>query len=62
MAYASANDCLVLTHDLDFGAILAATHGDKLSEPFRHERTLPSGTPTSSAMRKASYSRARLSA
>jgi predicted nuclease of predicted toxin-antitoxin system len=31
MAYASANDCLVLTHDLDFGAILAATHGDKPS-------------------------------
>ena len=31
MAYASANDCVVLTHDLDFGAILAATHGDKPS-------------------------------
>lgn len=31
MAYASANDCVVLTHDLDFGAILAATHGAKPS-------------------------------
>ncbi len=31
MAYASANDCVVLTHDLDFSAILAATHGEKPS-------------------------------
>ena len=31
MAYASTNDCVVLTHDLDFGAILAATHGEKPS-------------------------------
>jgi predicted nuclease of predicted toxin-antitoxin system len=31
MAYASANDYIVLTHDLDFGAILAATHGEKPS-------------------------------
>lgn len=31
MAYAGANDCVVLTHDLDFGAILAATHGEKPS-------------------------------
>lgn len=31
MAYARANDYVVLTHDLDFGAILAATHGDKPS-------------------------------
>ena len=31
MAYARANDCVVLTHDLDFGAILAASHGDKPS-------------------------------
>ena len=31
MAYASANDYVVLTHDLDFGAILAATHGEKPS-------------------------------
>lgn len=31
MAYAKANDYVVLTHDLDFGAILAATHGDKPS-------------------------------
>ena len=31
MAYAKANDCIVLTHDLDFGAILAATQGKKPS-------------------------------
>ena len=31
MAYASANDYVVLTHDLDFSAILAATHGNKPS-------------------------------
>mgnify|MGYP001252756171 CR=1 FL=1 len=31
MAYAFANDCIVLTHDLDFGAILAVTHGKKPS-------------------------------
>jgi len=31
MAYARANDYVVLTHDLDFGAILAAAHGEKPS-------------------------------
>jgi predicted nuclease of predicted toxin-antitoxin system len=31
MAYAKANHRVVLTHDLDFGAILAATHGEKPS-------------------------------
>ncbi|MCL2831454.1 MAG: DUF5615 family PIN-like protein [Betaproteobacteria bacterium] len=31
MAYARSNDWVVLTHDLDFGAILAATHGEKPS-------------------------------
>ncbi|MFZ4482287.1 MAG: DUF5615 family PIN-like protein [Rhodoferax sp.] len=31
MAWARANDYIVLTHDLDFGAILAATHGEKPS-------------------------------
>lgn len=31
MAYAGANDYVVLTHDLDFSAILAATHGEKPS-------------------------------
>lgn len=31
MAFARANDYVVLTHDLDFSAILAATHGDKPS-------------------------------
>ncbi|MBW9254967.1 MAG: hypothetical protein G3I08_00975 [Ferrovum sp.] len=31
MAYASANDYIVLTNDLDFSAILATTHGEKPS-------------------------------
>lgn len=31
MAYANANNYVVLTHDLDFGTILAATHGEKPS-------------------------------
>ena len=31
MRYALEHDCIVLTHDLDFGAILAATHGQKPS-------------------------------
>ena len=31
MAYARDNDYVVLTHDMDFGAILAATHGEKPS-------------------------------
>ncbi len=31
MEYARGNGFMVLTHDLDFGAILAATHGEKPS-------------------------------
>jgi predicted nuclease of predicted toxin-antitoxin system len=31
MAYARVNGYVVLTHDLDFSAILAATHGEKPS-------------------------------
>ena len=31
MGFARANEYVVLTHDLDFGAILAATHGNKPS-------------------------------
>ena len=31
MAYARTHDYVVLTHDLDFGAILAATQGEKPS-------------------------------
>lgn len=31
MAYADANDYVVFTHDLDFSAILAVTHGEKPS-------------------------------
>ncbi|SCC95747.1 conserved hypothetical protein [Thiomonas sp. X19] len=31
MAYAREHNWVVLTHDLDFSSILAATHGDKPS-------------------------------
>ena len=31
MAFAKAHDYVVFTHDLDFSAILAATHGEKPS-------------------------------
>jgi predicted nuclease of predicted toxin-antitoxin system len=31
MAFASKHEYVVLTHDLDFGAILAASHGEKPS-------------------------------
>lgn len=31
MAYARSNGYVVVTHDLDFSSILAATHGDKPS-------------------------------
>jgi predicted nuclease of predicted toxin-antitoxin system len=31
LTYAAANDYVVLTHDLDFGAILAIAHGRKPS-------------------------------
>ena len=42
MAYAKANDLIVLTHDLDFGAILAATSGEKPSViQIRAEDTSP---------------------
>ncbi len=42
MAFAKANGYVVLTHDLDFGAILAATHGDKPSVvQIRAENTSP---------------------
>jgi predicted nuclease of predicted toxin-antitoxin system len=42
MAYAKANDYVVLTHDLDFAAILAATQGEKPSVvQIRAERLQP---------------------
>lgn len=42
MAYAKVHDLIVLTHDLDFGAILAATQGDKPSVvQIRAEQTSP---------------------
>ena len=42
MAFAKTKGHVVLTHDLDFGAILAATHGDKPSVvQIRAENTSP---------------------
>lgn len=55
MAYASANDYVVLTHDLDFGAILAATHGEKPSVvQIRAEDVSPDviGKPVIAALRQ----------
>ncbi len=41
LTYAAANDCVVLTHDLDFGAILAISHGRKpISAKIRIDRDL----------------------
>jgi hypothetical protein len=36
MAFAKGAGYVVLTHDLDFGSILAATHGDKPSDGSRN--------------------------
>ena len=55
MAYAKANDCVVLTHDLDFGAILAATVGTKPSVvQIRAEDVSPEaiGNPVITALRQ----------
>lgn len=44
MAWARANGHVVLTHDLDFGTILAQTHATGPSVVLiRHPDTLPSG-------------------
>jgi predicted nuclease of predicted toxin-antitoxin system len=53
MAFAAANDYVVLTHDLDFGAILAATQGEKPSVvQIRAEDVSPDviGAPVVSAL------------
>ena len=53
MAFAAANDYVVLTHDLDFGAILAATQGEKPSVvQIRAEDVNPDviGAPVISAL------------
>ena len=55
MAYAAAHDYVVLTHDLDFGAILAATQGEKPSVvQIRAEDVSPDviGSPVVSALRQ----------
>ena len=55
MAYAAANGYVVLTHDLDFGAILAATHGEKPSVvQIRAEDVSPDviGTQVVAALRQ----------
>jgi predicted nuclease of predicted toxin-antitoxin system len=55
MAFAKANGYVVLTHDLDFSAILAATHGDKPSVvQIRAEDVSPDviGKPVTDALRQ----------
>jgi predicted nuclease of predicted toxin-antitoxin system len=57
MAFAAQHDCVVLTHDLDFGAILAATKGAKPSVvQLRADNLSPEaiGALTVSAIRQAS--------
>jgi predicted nuclease of predicted toxin-antitoxin system len=55
MSFAKVNGYVVLTHDLDFGAILAATHGDKPSVvQIRAENVSPEaiGGPVIDALRQ----------
>lgn len=55
VAFARANNYIVLTHDLDFGAILAATRGEKPSVvQIRSENVSPDviGKPVISALRQ----------
>lgn len=55
MDYAKANDYIVLTHDLDFSAILAVTHGEKPSVvQIRAENVSPDviGCPVIAALRQ----------
>jgi predicted nuclease of predicted toxin-antitoxin system len=57
MAFARSNDYVVLTHDLDFGTILAATHEDKPSVvQLRSEDVSPEaiGSPVIDALRQMS--------
>lgn len=55
MDFARANGYVVLTHDLDFGAVLAATQGDKPSVvQIRAENVSPGavGAPVIAALRQ----------
>jgi predicted nuclease of predicted toxin-antitoxin system len=55
MDYAKANNYIVLTHDLDFSAILAVTHGEKPSVvQIRAENVSPDviGWPVIAALRQ----------
>ena len=55
MDYAKANNYVVLTHDLDFSAILAVTHGEKPSVvQIRAENVSPDviGWPVITALRQ----------
>ncbi len=57
MDYARATKSIVLTHDLDFSAILAATHGDKPSViQIRASDVSPDtvGTPVITALHQMS--------
>ncbi len=40
MDYAAKQGYVVITHDLDFGAILAVTHGEKPSVTFKSARKM----------------------
>lgn len=56
MAYARSNNYVVLTHDLDFGAILAATHGEKPSVvQIRAEDVSPKSLENRSSWRCANW-------
>jgi len=55
MAYAAKNGYVILTHDLDFSAILAVTHGEKPSVvQIRADDISPniSGMPVISALKQ----------
>ena len=57
MAYAAAHDYVVLTHDLDFSAVLAATQGTKPSVvQIRSDNLSPAaiGEPLIAALRQMS--------
>ena len=55
MAYAAQHDYVVLRLDLDFSAILAATHGEKPSVPDTNRRCQSTGNRTAGHCDTASH-------